>query len=170
MRYLYCGGTFEFDYLDPAYRARAGEDYRARLLGSADLLLCRRDEVRLGADLAYVGPFYFESDGMIDRDIVEAELGMVRRCTDAVFLLDGGLCPGTVSELTLASALGKRVAIFYVRRGETEETESTLHSPCWYPITLAGILNGQTRVFACETLEEAKRQAARFVRALTDRA
>ena len=39
MRKLYCGGRFAFDYLNPAYRDLAKEDYRAQLLGNENLLL-----------------------------------------------------------------------------------------------------------------------------------
>ena len=166
MRRVYCGGTFAFDYFDPAYRDRAKEDYRAILLGGVDALLERSDGVAVVPGVTYVGPFYFESDGMTDVDIVGAELRMVRDCTDAVFLMDGGLCPGTVSELTVASLLGKNVAVFYVKRSESEETESALHSPCWYPITLAGILNERTEVFPCDSLKEAKARAVLWVRGL----
>ena len=168
MRLVYCGGSFAFDFRDPAYRALAAKDYRAVLLGDAEALLRRSDAARLSDSVSYIGPFYFESDGMVDADIVGAELTMVRRCTDAVFLFDGGLCPGTVSELTVASLLGKNVAIFYVKRSETEETESALHSPCWYPITLAGLLNAHTAVFPCESLAEAEEGAVSWVRALSN--
>jgi hypothetical protein len=168
MRRVYCGGTFAFDYLNPAYRALAAEDYRAVLLGGAEALLQRSDAVTVAPGVSYVGPFYFESDGMVDADIVGAELGMVRECTDAVFLLDHGLCPGTVSELTVASLLGKKVAVFYVKRSEAEETESVLHSPCWYPITLAGLLNERTEVFPCESLAEAKACAVSWVHSLSN--
>jgi len=166
MKYIYCGGAFAFDYLDPAYRARASEDYRAELLGDAELLLQKQDAVRINDRVSYIGPFYFESDGMVDRDIVSAELTMVRNCTDAFFLLDHGLCPGTVAELTVASMLGKQIHIYYVRRGDGEETESSLHTPCWYPIILSGLLCDTVSVTACESLADAKETIKSAVRAL----
>ena len=47
MRKFYCGGSFGFDYMQPNYRVQAAADYRAVLLGSADLLLQRSDGVEL---------------------------------------------------------------------------------------------------------------------------
>ena len=156
MKKVYCGGRFAFDYLNPAYRELAKEDYRARLLGDENLLLKKHDFLPINEKTQYIGPFYFEADDMIDKDIVAAELDMVRRCTDAVFLLDSGLCPGTIGELTVASMLQKNVHIFYVQKSAAEETESDLHTPCWYPILLSQLLNEHTRLVACRDEEEAK--------------
>ena len=155
MRKLYCGGTFQFDYLHADYYKQASGDYRAILLGSPDLLLQRSSGVKLPGDVEYIGPFYFESDGMVDRDIVQSEIDMVKGCTDAVFLLDGAGCPGTVCELTMASMLGKAVHIFYLRKPDGEETESTLHTPCWYPILHSSILNKSTTLHECSSMEDA---------------
>ena len=163
MRRLYCGGSFDFDYLNPDYRIQAAKDYRAVLLGSAELLLEKSDGVRLGEQLEYIGPFYFESEGMVDADIVRCESEMVRRCTDAIFLLDGANCPGTVCELTLASVLGKRVHVFYLRKGEHEETESFLHTPCWYPITFSHMINARTEVHECSSMSDAIGQICAMV-------
>lgn len=155
MKLLYCGGTFGFDYQTADYREQAAGDYRAILLGSAERLLQRSDGVQLNAQTRYIGPFYFESDGMLDTDIVRNELEMVRQCTDAIFLLDQAGCPGTICELTMASILGKRVHLFFLRKGDDEETESTLHTPCWYPIVHSRIINDQTSVYECGSMEEA---------------
>ena len=155
MRKFYCGGSFGFDYMQPNYREQAAADYRAVLLGSADLLLQRSDGVELNTGALYIGPFYFESDGMLDRDIVKSEMDMVRNCTDAVFLLDNAACPGTICELTMASMLGIQVHVFYLRKADDQETESSLHTPCWYPILHSSILNEHTRIQACGSVEEA---------------
>ena len=155
MRKLYCGGRFPFDYQQPNYLDQVAADYRAVLLGSPQRLLQRSEGEWLHRSVLYMGPFYFESDGMVDRDIVQSEIDMVRSCTDAIFLLDEAGCPGTVCELTMASMLGKNVHIFYVRKPEQEETESSLHTPCWYPIIHSSILNERTQMYACSSAEEA---------------
>lgn len=163
MRKFYCGGSFGFDYLQPNYREQAAADYRAILLGSPDRLLQRSTGVELHAEAMYIGPFYFESDGMLDRDIVKSEMEMVTNCTDAVFLLDNASCPGTICELTMASMLGKRVHLFYLRKADDEETESSLHTPCWYPILHSSIMNEYTRLYPCSSLEDAVDQIRRLI-------
>lgn len=166
MKQVYCGGTFTFDCRDAAYRRAAALDYRARLLGSVDLLLQKQEYVTLREHVRYIGPFYFETEGMQDADVVACEMNMIRTCTDAVFLLDEGNCPGTISELTLAAMSGKRIAIFYIRRPDDEETESSLHTPCWYPILLSGLLNSRTAVYPCLDYDDASEKIAAYVRAL----
>ena len=163
MRKLYCGGSFCFDYLQENYYAQAAGDYRAILLGSADRLLQRSSGVSLGDKLTYIGPFYFESDGMEDRDIVQSEIDMVKNCTDAIFLLDGAGCPGTICELTMASLLGKNVYVFYLRKPDDQETESTLHTPCWYPILHSSILNKNTLLYPCSNTQDAVQQILALV-------
>ena len=118
----------------------------------------------LNSETEYIGPFYFESDGMIDRDIVRKEMDMVNRCTDAVFLLDEAGCPGTICELTMASMLGKNVYLFYLHRPDDQETESALHTPCWYPIVHSCIVNEYTRIYACSSKEDAAEQICALVR------
>jgi len=154
-RRLYCGGSFCFDCRDADYQKLAENDYRARLLGNVDLLLQKSEGVPIGKNTLYIGPFYFETENMTDRDIVSSESKMIRACTDAVFLLDDGLCPGTVSELILASTLKKNIHLFFVQRAKSEETESELHSPCWYPILLSQQLNENTHVYPCESVHTA---------------
>ena len=163
MRKLYCGGSFRFDYLKKEYREEAAKDFRAVLLGNADRLLTRGNSIVLHADTEYIGPYYFETDGMQDRDIVQTEWEMVRGCTDAIFLLDEANCPGTVCELTAASLLGKRVYIFYLQKNEDQETESNLHTPCWYPIIHSLSVNKNTKIFPCGSYEDAVHQICTLV-------
>jgi len=160
LRTIYCGGTFCFDYLDEDYLESAAKDYRAVLLGDRELLLRRSDGVAIHPHATYIGPFYFEADGMTDVDIVRIESDMIHRCTDAIFLLDEAGCPGTIGELTLASTLGKRVHVFYIRKPNCEETESGLHTPCWFPIILSRLINPRTSLTECSSIEDA---AARIV-------
>lgn len=157
MRKVYCGGAFDFDCQRPDYLQRAKEDYRTILLGDVNKLLQKQEFVFLNSNLAYIGPFYFETDGMVDKDIVGLESEMVENCTDAVFLLNGAGCPGTIAELILASTLKKRVYIFYVRARAGEETESELNTPCWYPIRMSERINGaNTKLFGFDGEAEAK--------------
>ena len=85
MRKIYCGGAFNFDYLNDGYREYAERDYRAMILGGASLLLERNECVKINENVEYIGPFYFETDGMKDHDIVQSEWDMVKNCTDAIF-------------------------------------------------------------------------------------
>lgn len=157
MRKIYCGGAFNFDYLNDGYREYAERDYRAMILGGANLLLERNECVKINENVEYIGPFYFETDGMKDHDIVQSEWDMVKNCTDAIFLLDGAGCPGTVCELTAASMLGKRVHIFYIRKADGEETESDLRTPCWYPIIHSLTVNANTCIYGYDSIAEATR-------------
>ena len=155
MRKIYCGGRFYFDHQDADYHELAAQDYRAMLLGNADLLLQKSDGVQINNTLEYIGPFYFESDDMLDSDVVRCEIEMVHRCTDAIFLLDQADCPGTICELTLASMLGKRVHVFYLKKAATEETESALHTPCWYPVVFSRLVNKLTDIYECTSVRDA---------------
>ena len=69
MEYLYSGGRFDFDYRDADFEEKAARDYRAILLNDVNKLLSNSDTVILSGHLAYIGPYYFETDGMLDRDI-----------------------------------------------------------------------------------------------------
>lgn len=73
---VFCGGRFHFDYLDENYIQKAYEDYRALLLGDVNNLLRGSGSIRISDNLFYAGPYYFETEGMIDRDIVETEMRM----------------------------------------------------------------------------------------------
>lgn len=132
--YVYCGGRFDFDYQEEEYIKKAAQDYRAILMKDVSLLLKSTSPVPLSSHSSYVGPFYFETDGMIDQDIVEAEMHQIEKCTVVVFLLDNCSCPGTIAEMVYAASLRKRMAIVYLE--EESETESILHSSWWYPIIL----------------------------------
>ena len=162
MRKLYCGGKFHFDYLLNGYVENAARDYRAVLLGDVKHLLYPGADLMIKEDMEYVGPFYFESDGMRDRDIVRTEWKMVQDCTDAIFLLESADCPGSVCELTAASMLGKRVHIFYLR--DESETESMLRTPCWYPIIHSIFINDNTRIYECKSLDHAVEKIVSTVR------
>lgn len=163
MNKLYCAGAFNFDFLNDDYREKAKSDYRAVLLGSENLLLEKHNYVSLKENIKYIGPFYFETEGMVDELIVDSEIKMIRECTHAIFLLDGGCCPGTIAELTLASDLNKYVEIFYIRRNDNEETESRLHSPCWFPIIMSKINNPNTRITCCSNYQEATEKIVEYI-------
>lgn len=163
MKKIYCGGRFDFDYLKDGYKDAAAKDYRAVLLGSGNRLLERSNRVRISDGVEYIGPFYFETDGMQDIDIVANEWEMVKNCTDAIFLLDDACCPGTVCELTAASMLGKRVHIFYIRKGDGEETESSLHTPCWYPIIHSSVVNSKSCAYECKSYADAAAKISALV-------
>ena len=154
MEYVYCGGRFDFDYLDADFEKKAEEDYRAILLNDVSKLLRNSGTVILSSRMAYIGPYYFESDGMLDRDIVEVEKRQIERCTIAVFLLDNSPCPGTIAEMVYAAELQKRVRIFYVRN--ENETESALRSLFWYPMILCSEINRSgTEIIAYDSYAEA---------------
>ena len=136
MNKLYCAGTFCFDFLDSNYREMAKKDYRSLVLGDSALLLQKSDYVLLNKKLKYIGPFYFESEGMVD-------------------------------ELILASELKKNVQIFYIRKGDYEENESKLHTPCWFPIIMSQQINhNNTKVVECKNYEEAIENILSYVRSL----
>ena len=153
---IYCGGRFHFDYLNQDYLEKASEDYRAILLGDVNKLLRGKGSIRITDKLSYVGPYYFETDTMLDQDIVQTEMRMVEECTLAVFLIEDGLCPGTISEMVYAATLQKKMVVVYLR--DEDETESCLRSPCWYPIIQCRLINkANVSVIPCSTLDQAKK-------------
>ena len=155
MEYIYCGGRFDFDYRQIGYEKKAAEDYRAILLKDVNKLLNPADTVVLSDNLSYIGPYYFETEGMLDLDIIETEKRQIERCTIAVFLLDNTPCPGTIAEMVYAAALQKRILIYYVKN--TNETESVLQSPFWYPIILCRkIDSSDVNIIACDSYDEAR--------------
>lgn len=158
---LYCGGVFPFDCRDEGYVESARDDFRARLLGDVEKLLQKSDGVQINDNVTYIGPFYYETKDMCDRDIVATEVDMIHRCTDAVFLLDDGLCPGTIGEMVFAAGLSKNVHVFYVVH--EEETESELMSPCWHPMILSMLINKNAHVAMCKDMEEAVERIIGFV-------
>lgn len=157
---IYFGGRFLFQYKDYT-KEKLANDYRARLLGTSDLMLRtpRNDSrsVPINDRSDYIGPFYFYDEGTSAHDIVFNEFNMVEKCTDAVFLLDNEPCPGTISELIHASFLCRNVHIFYVSILPDEgEPENEINSKQWYAIRMATIVNkDRTYVRECLTYEEA---------------
>ena len=139
MNFVYCGGRFDFDNRDERYVEKAARDYRAILLKDVDRLLGIPSPIQISDNLTYVGPFYFETESMLDHGIVEAEMHQIEKCTEAVFLLDNCPCPGTVAEMVYAATLNKKMAVVYL--ADENETESMLMSSCWYPITLCRKIN-----------------------------
>lgn len=167
---LFCGGTFCFDYREDGYEKMAANDYRAKLLGSVGALLRPKDacEVKLSEDVTYVGPFYFETESMKAEDIIRCEKGMIESCTDAIFLLDEAACPGSIAEMMYANSLGKTIHLFYVRHKEDEETESELHTPCWYPMQFCQMTNKSVNLYPCSSLEDAAKKILSFVVSLKE--
>ena len=154
---VFCGGTFCFDYRKDGYEEMAAKDYRAKVLGSVEVLLKPKgtDGVKLCDGVTYVGPFYFETESMKAEDIIRCEKEMIESCTDAVFVLDDAACPGTIAEVMYANSLGKRLHLFYVRHRDDEEIESELHTPCWYPILFCRMTNKDVNLYPCSSVEDA---------------
>ncbi len=166
---LYCAGTFPFDFRDPDYMKNARKDYRSILLsklGGNYTFLEKKPYIPLSGNVRYNGPFYFESDGMVDSEIVETEMQMISDCTHIIFLLDDGCCPGTITELIFAATLKKNVEIFYIKKADDEETESTLHSPCWFPIIACQLINPNTNITACIDYSDATKKIINYVKNL----
>ena len=87
---LFCGGKFHFDYLNDNYLEAAKNDYRSFILKDVELLLKRQNYVEISSNIDYIGPFYFETDGMIDKEIVENEMKMINEATHIFMLLEDG--------------------------------------------------------------------------------
>jgi hypothetical protein len=157
---LFFGGAFGFDYRNEDYEIQAAEDYRAQILGSVQALLKPKDMsgVSINDNVLYIGPFYFEAESMKADDIVACEKLMIEQCTDAVFVLDDAACPGTIAEIMYANSLQKTVHLFYVRHNDDEETESDLHTPCWYPLIFCKQTNESAILYECEDLKDAARK------------
>jgi len=167
-RIIFCGGTFCFDYREDGYEEIANKDYRVVLLGSVDALLKPNGTsgVKLYDGVTYVGPFYFETESMKAEDIIRCEKEMIESCTDAVFVLDDAACPGTIAEVMNANFLGKRLHLFYIWHANDEETESELHTPCWYPILFCRMTNKEVNLYPCSSVEDAVCKIQSFVKAL----
>ena len=162
MEYIYCGGRFDFDYRQGGFEKKAAEDYRTILLNDVNKLLNPADTVVLSDNLAYIGPYYFETEGMLDQDIIETEKRQIERCTVAVFLLDCAPCPGTIAEMVYAASLHKRMKIFYVK--DENETESILLSPFWYPMILCGKINpAGTNIQSCDSFSEGRAEILKWL-------
>ena len=162
MEYIYCGGRFAFDYLEVGFEEKAEKDYRAILLNDVNKLLRNSGTVILSSRLAYIGPFYFETDGMLDQNIVETEKGQIESCTIAVFLLDHAPCPGTIAEMVYAASLQKRIRIYYIK--DESETESALFSPFWYPMILCSKIDpDNVSITACNSFDEARDEILKWL-------
>lgn len=127
-------------------------DYRTCLLGDVMRLLYPSDCCMVNDHIKYLGPFYFECDKLVAKDVVMAERKMIEECTDAVFIFDDEDCAGSIAELIYAATLHKRVHIFYVRHPERDN----IQTPLWYPITLCEMLTQSCQIVSCDTQEEAE--------------
>lgn len=165
---IFCGGTFCFDYRKEGYEAMTTLDYRSKLLGSIDSLLSPKgtDGVKISENVTYVGPFYFETERMRAEEIIFCEKRMIESCTDVIFLLDDAACPGTIAEVMYANSLQKTIHLYYVRHKEDEETESRLHTPCWYPILLCQMTNKNVSLYPCSSIDDAASKIQSFVESL----
>lgn len=161
-RRLFCGGTFCFDYKCEDYRSQAQHDYRVSILGDVDSLLkYSEDGVLICKGIRYIGPFYFETDGMEAEQIIEKERQMIEACTDAIFVLDEAACPGTITEIIYASSLRKNLHLLYIKYGDDVETESPLHTPCWYPLLFCMQTNGaRTHLHSCRNSQDIRLKLA----------
>ena len=170
MHKIFCGGVFCFDYREKEYKVKATKDYRSKLLGNAELLLIPKNPhgVSIYDSVQYVGPFYFETESMKAEDIISCEKEMIESCTDAIFLLDDAACPGTIAEVMYANYLQKRLHLFIVRYKEDEETESELHTPCWYPILFCQMTNSLVNIYPCSNVEDATNRIQLFVESLNN--
>lgn len=154
---LFFGGAFCFDCRDKDHEIRAAEDYRAQLLGSVQALLKPDDMsgVLINDNVLYIGPFYFEAESRKGEDIIMCEKQMIEQCTDAVFVVDEAACPGTIAEIMYANSLQKTIHLFYIKHDDDEETESDLHTPCWYPLTFCQLTNASTKLYPCDDMKDA---------------
>ena len=152
---LYCGGSFDFDYTKPDYKSKASKDYRViSVLKDLDTFLRGRKIVSLSQNLDYIGPFYCETDNMQGDEIVDTELRMIKESTDCIFVLDRANCPGTVTECIYAATLKKNIHIFYLQTNEQEETESDLHTYCWFTILSTLNINPENTQTYCVNKKE----------------
>lgn len=165
---IFCGGTFCFDYRQDGYEVMAALDYRLKLLGNVETLLRSKgtDGVKINESVTYVGPFYFETESMRAEDIIYCEKRMIESCTDAIFLLDDAACPGTIAEVMFANSLQKTIHLFFVRHKDDEETESELHTPCWYPMLFCQLTNKEVSLYPCTSVEDAVNRIRSFVESL----
>lgn len=157
---LFFGGAFAFDSRDEDYEIAAAEDYRSQILGSVQSLIRPKDMsgVSINDNVLYIGPFYFEAESRKAEDIIMCEKKMIEDCTDAVFVLDDAACPGTIAEIMYANSLQKTIHLFYVKHEDYDETESHLHTPCWYPLIFCQLTNENTKLYECEDLKRAARK------------
>ena len=155
--YLFCGGAFRFDRRRADCYDMIPKDYRSILLKDPAKLFTdvNAGDTIINQQVAYVGPYFFTTDQLSGEEIILKEKGMIERCTDAIFLFDEAGCPGSVTELMQAAILGKSLHLFYIKRGDDDEIESALHTPCWYPILFSKLTNVNTQLYRCHNYDEA---------------
>lgn len=163
---IFCSGRFYFDCHDDDYLISASKDYRAKILGNVRKLLYPQDSYIIGNNVEYIGPYYFECEDMEADNIVATECEMLRRCTDAIFILDKADAPGTIAEMIFAASLGKRVYIYFVQLTDDKETESRLHTANWYPVLMCRLIASEAKLIPCRSREEAERLAIEKIKTL----
>lgn len=163
---IFCGGAFRFDRRRADCLDMIPKDYRSILLKDPALLFADFDEgdTMLSPHVDYVGPYFFTTDKLSGEQIILKEKEMIERCTDAIFLFDAASCPGSVTELMQAAMLGKCLHLFYIQRGDDDEIESALHTPCWYPILYSQLTNEHTLLHRCHSYEEGVEQILELVK------
>lgn len=166
--YIFCGGAFRFDRRRADCYEMIPKDYRSVLLKDPARLFADFDsgDTVLSPEVSYVGPYFFTTDKLSGEQIILKEKEMIERCTDAIFLLDEASCPGSVTELMQAAALGKTLHLFYVQKGDDDEIESALHTPCWYPILFSKLTNENTHLHRCHDYDDAVEQIVALVESL----
>ena len=170
MKKIYCGGNFEFQYKDYSVD-KIANDYRVGILGGdVNKLIHTPDNEeklrKIGHGVYYCGPYFFYEEGTDGASIVKNEIGMVNKCTHAVFVIDNTNIPGTITEIVHAATYGREVAIFYVKQSLDEgEPENNICSANWYPIEFAKIMTN-AQVVECEDREMAKQLAYNYVESI----
>ena len=168
--YIFCGGAFRFDRRRADCYDMIPKDYRSVLLKDPALLFADFSEgdTMLTPQVAYVGPYFFTTDQLSGEQIILKEKEMIERCTDAIFLFDAASCPGSVTELMQAAQLGKNLHLFYIQKGDDDEMESALHTPCWYPILFSQLTNEHTRLYRCHEYDEAVEKIVKLVASFSE--
>lgn len=163
--YIFCGGAFRFDRRRDDCLDMIPKDYRSILLKDPALLFADFSEgdTLLSPQVAYVGPYFFTTDKLSGEQIILKEKEMIERCTDAIFLFDSASCPGSVTELMQAAMLGKNLHLFFIQKGDDDEIESALHTPCWYPILFSQLTNEHTHLYRCHEYDEAVKKIVEMV-------
>lgn len=85
----------------------------------------------------YLGPFYNEkaSNGELTSsicdEVVATENDLIRKCDIFAIYLDENYSPGSITELTYAALLNKKIVIFYKKE---DDISYEMKSSNWYPI------------------------------------
>ena len=115
---------------------RLSEDYRARLLGSGELLVKHRSDLFVLEDIKYGGPFYCEeaSEGVYTSTdctaVLRAERASVVAADCYVAVFGESFSVGTVVELCWAIELGKKIVILY----KEQSSRYSIASEYWFAI------------------------------------